>query len=237
MLGNSRRKYLLTNSGIKTYFTSEPVGASAREVHGISFTSQAFTNGAWRGGALRTNPTFGLQQAHRTFTTQLGRSSATKRRRLAGKLSMRASKAATPRNKRRDLRQHRQHRLHERCLFSDPSKDGLIASRPTMLTVLTVFSTLVLTLIILVPVRPSRENVISMPSVRRNVCARRSRPARARGFFAHAVPLELSVRARSAHKRKRSDALPARPSALASGRSCLPAPSGKHRICACLEQK
>jgi hypothetical protein len=39
-----------------------------------------------------------------------------------------------------------------------------------MLTVLTVFSALVLTLIILVPARPSRENVISMPSGR-NVCA------------------------------------------------------------------
>ncbi len=77
-----------------------------------------------------------------------------------------------------------------------------------MLTVLTVFSALVLTLIILVPVRPSRENVISMPSVRRNVCARRNRPASARGFFAHAVPLEMSARARSAHKLKSSDALP-----------------------------
>jgi hypothetical protein len=77
-----------------------------------------------------------------------------------------------------------------------------------MLTVLTVSSALVLTLIILVPVRPSRENVTSMPSVRRNVCARRSRPASARGFFAHAVALEMSVRACSAHKRKRSDALP-----------------------------
>ena len=77
-----------------------------------------------------------------------------------------------------------------------------------MLTVLTVFSAHVhvLTLIILVPVRPSRENVISMPSVRRNVCALRSRPASARGFFAHAMP--LSSRALSAHKRKRSDALP-----------------------------
>jgi hypothetical protein len=52
-----------------------------------------------------------------------------------------------------------------------------------MLTVLTVFSAFVLTLIILVPVQPSRENVISMPGVRRNVCARRSRPASARGFF------------------------------------------------------
>ena len=79
-----------------------------------------------------------------------------------------------------------------------------------MLTVLTVFSAHVhvLTLIILVPVRPSRENVISMPSVRRNVCARRSRPASARGFFAHAVALEMSARACPAHKRKRSDALP-----------------------------
>jgi hypothetical protein len=67
-----------------------------------------------------------------------------------------------------------------------------------MLTVLTVFSALVLTRIILVPVRPSRENVISMPSVRRNVCARRSRPASARGFLAHDVPLAM---ARSAHKR------------------------------------
>jgi hypothetical protein len=60
-----------------------------------------------------------------------------------------------------------------------------------MLTVLTVFSVLVLTLIILVPSRPSRENVISIPIVRRNVCARRSRPASARGFFAHAGPLEM----------------------------------------------
>jgi hypothetical protein len=77
-----------------------------------------------------------------------------------------------------------------------------------MLTVPTVFSVLVHTLIILVPSRPSRENAISIPSVRRNVCARRSRPASARGFFAHAVPPETSSRALSAHKCKRSDALP-----------------------------
>jgi hypothetical protein len=120
--------------------------------------------------------------------------------------------AATPRNKGPDLRQHRQHRLHDPCLFSDPSQDSLIGSRP-----MTGGSTddadgtdgaFVLTLIILVPVRPPRENVLSTPSVRRNVCARRNRPASARGFFAHAVPLEMSARARSAHKRKRSDALP-----------------------------
>jgi hypothetical protein len=71
---------------------------------------------------------------------------------------------------------------------------------------MTQFSALVLTLIILVPLRPSRENVISMPSVRRNVCARRNRPASARGFFAHVEPLEISARAWSPTKRKRSDA-------------------------------
>ena len=57
----------------------------------------------------------------------------------------------------------------------------------TMLTVLTVSSALVLTLIILLPVRPSRENAISMPEVPEDVCARRSQPASARGFFAHAL--------------------------------------------------
>ena len=77
-----------------------------------------------------------------------------------------------------------------------------------MLTVLTVFLALVLTLIILVPARPSRAKVISIPSVRRNVCTRRSRLASARGFLAHVAPIKVSLRALSAHKRKRSDALP-----------------------------
>ena len=36
-----------------------------------------------------------------------------------------------------------------------------------------------------VPARPSRLKLISIPSARRNVCARRSRPASARGFFGH----------------------------------------------------
>jgi hypothetical protein len=62
-----------------------------------------------------------------------------------------------------------------------------------MLMVLTVCSPLVVTLIILVPLLPSRENVISIPSVRRNVCARRSRLASAHGFLAHAGPLEMSA--------------------------------------------
>jgi hypothetical protein len=68
-----------------------------------------------------------------------------------------------------------------------------------MLTVLRVSSALVLTLIILVPIRPSRQNVISMPRVRRNVCVRRRRPASARGLFVPGVPLENSSRAVSAH--------------------------------------
>ena len=77
-----------------------------------------------------------------------------------------------------------------------------------MLTVLTLFLAFAVILIILAPVRPSREKVISMPSLRRNVCARRSRPASARGFFTHAGPREMSSRALSAHNRNRSDALP-----------------------------
>jgi hypothetical protein len=77
-----------------------------------------------------------------------------------------------------------------------------------VLTVLTLFSLHVLILIILVPLQPSRENVISMPSIRRNVCARRRRPASARGFFAHAMPRKMSGRPLSAHERRRSDALP-----------------------------
>ena len=49
--------------------------------------------------------------------------------------------------------------------------------------VLTVFSTDVRILITLFPARPSRLKAMSMPSARRNVCARRKWPARARGFL------------------------------------------------------
>ena len=93
-------------------------------------------------------------------------------------------------------------------MFAEPSRDPLLRSALTMLTGLTQSLGLVLSLIILVPVRPSRENVISMPSLRRNVCARRSRPASAREFFAHAGPREMSLQVHSAHTRNRSDALP-----------------------------
>ena len=80
-----------------------------------------------------------------------------------------------------------------------PVRDALLRSALAMLTQLTVFSARVVTLMILVPVRPSRENVISMPTARRNVCARRSRPASARGFLAYAPPIEMSLRALSPH--------------------------------------
>jgi hypothetical protein len=55
----------------------------------------------------------------------------------------------------------------------------------TVLTALTVarFSIPALILIVRVPARPSRVKDISMPSMRRNVCARRSRPARATGIL------------------------------------------------------
>jgi hypothetical protein len=83
-------------------------------------------------GDLRTRTQLAaLRQAHRTFTTQL----ETFKRYQTGGGSPASSRcgpsiAATPRNKGPDLRQHRQHRLHDPCLFSDPSQDGLIGSRP-----------------------------------------------------------------------------------------------------------
>src|SRR5208337_4718626 len=77
-----------------------------------------------------------------------------------------------------------------------------------VLTRLTQLSALVLSVIILLPVRPSRENVTSMPRLRRNVCARRSRPARVRGFLAHPLPLEMSGGNSSEHKSQRSDVIP-----------------------------
>ena len=53
----------------------------------------------------------------------------------------------------------------------------------TLLTLLTVFSENERIRITLLPDRPWRLNAISIPSARRNVCARRKWPARARGFF------------------------------------------------------
>ena len=76
----------------------------------------------------------------------------------------------------------------------------------TLPTVLTVFANLVCILMSLLPVRPSRAKAISIPRARRNVCARRRRPASARGFFGQAaVPLEVSLL--SVPARRRSAAL------------------------------
>src|SRR5271165_413411 len=77
----------------------------------------------------------------------------------------------------------------------------------TLLTVLTIFSRDVRILITLLPARPSRLKAMSMPSVRRNVCARRKWPARARGFLGQPM-LSLVLLVRSRLTRRRSAALP-----------------------------
>jgi hypothetical protein len=81
-----------------------------------------------------------------------------------------------------------------------PPPSGLVRPQsmpfPTVLTVLTVltvaqmgFARDALSLMMRVPARPSRPKVISIPSARRGVCTRRSRPARARGDFGHPTPV------------------------------------------------
>jgi hypothetical protein len=70
---------------------------------------------------------------------------------------------------------------------------GLVSSQsmpwPTVQTVLTLVRVGALRLMIRVPARPSRAKLISIPSARRGVCARRSRPASARGDFGHPPPV------------------------------------------------
>jgi hypothetical protein len=84
---------------------------------------------------------------------------------------------------------------------------------PTVLAVLTVvrvgFARDALSLMIRVPARPSRPKVISIPSARRGVCARRSRPARARGDFGQPPPVrDASSPEGWAATRNRSEAFP-----------------------------
>ena len=75
---------------------------------------------------------------------------------------------------------------------------------PLSPTLLTVFSGDERILITLLPARPSRLNAISTPSARRNVCARRKWPARARGFFwpTSAVPRDTITAAFNAGPQK-----------------------------------
>src|SRR4051794_25823366 len=72
----------------------------------------------------------------------------------------------------------------------------------TVLTLLTVFSADLRSLITLVPARPSRLKLVSIPSVRRDVCTRRKCPARARGFFSRRVA-SPTCKLRSTLTRKR----------------------------------
>jgi hypothetical protein len=63
--------------------------------------------------------------------------------------------------------------------------------------------------IVPIPNRPSRRKTISIPSVRRKVCARRSRPASVRGFFGQPAHFPtMGLPATLVPARKRSDALP-----------------------------
>jgi hypothetical protein len=87
---------------------------------------------------------------------------------------------------------------------------------PTVLTVLTVltvaqmgFARDALSLMMRVPARPSRPKVISIPSARRGVCTRRSRPASARGDFGHPASVRhASSLEKQAATRNRSEAFP-----------------------------
>src|SRR5258707_14345591 len=98
------------------------------------------------------------------------------------------SMARLPEMKGRHLRQHRQHRRPPAVVVASDGDAACADPAPlspmllTVLTVLTVFSSVAHILMILLPARPSLLKVMSMPT-RKNVCARRSRPANARGLF------------------------------------------------------
>ena len=116
------------------------------------------------------------------------------------------------------LRHHRQHRLHNQSTCSSPGggwfRPALSPWSLTRLTVLTVlwvrFSPMAVILMVRVPNRPSRPKTISIPSARSGVCARRSRPASARGLFGqpHRGPSSHSIPPTFMPICKRSDALP-----------------------------
>jgi hypothetical protein len=114
------------------------------------------------------------------------------------------------------LRQHRQHYSDAWRIVPAPGSGFPDWERPSTLTILTVLTVSgvgcrydAFILIIRVPALPSRVNVMSMPSARSDVWARRNRPARALGDFGQPEPF---VAYRSAEKsaltRRRSDALP-----------------------------
>jgi hypothetical protein len=114
------------------------------------------------------------------------------------------------------LCQHRQHPPSDWTLIPSFSGEVPHLVGPASLTVLTVLTALLdcfgleaLILMIRVPLLPSRVNAISMPSIRSDVWARRSRPASARGDFGQAeFPAKRPAAGELAPARWSSDALP-----------------------------
>jgi hypothetical protein len=122
----------------------------------------------------------------------------------------------------RHLRQHRQYTTvtsPDRARADRSNRDDQWSSQisaaagsvdvltlTTLLTVLTVCSVVLRIRMTLSPARPSRLNVMSMPSARRNVCARRKRPASARGFLGQPALSRESSQLLAAPTRKRSAA-------------------------------
>ena len=86
---------------------------------------------------------------------------------------------------------------------------ALSPDQRTLRTVQTLGSRTRVIVIVLVPARPSRLKTISMPSERNPGCARRSRPASARGLFDKPVLLlEMPPLEYSPPKQRRSAAVP-----------------------------
>ena len=117
------------------------------------------------------------------------------------------------------LRQHRQHRQRP-CPRVDGCRRGLHLGRRLARPKIAIVGAddadgadgifaCARILMILLPSRPPRLKVRSMANTRRKVCARRRRPASARGFWGQpALSLDIPSAPRSAPARKRSAAVP-----------------------------
>src|SRR5262249_23953053 len=104
----------------------------------------------------------------------------------------------------KDIRYLGRNRLRNQSACSSPGRGWFGPAPSPALAVLTIlwnrFSPVAVILIVRIPNRPSRPKTISTPSMRRKLCARRNRPASARGLLGQPDRLAPGC--------KRSDALP-----------------------------